>query len=283
MPTLTPYRNPLLRRFAWRLGRRLYCWARGEGRNHMEGNGELALQDWLLSLRLPGTLCCLDIGANIGDWSASLVAKSQVREQALTIHAFEATPATHGVLEQRFSRSTYPQVHAHNLAMSSEPGSVLIHVLGPSLGRNSLFRPMGSEATTPVSVQATSIDAFMEEQDIPLLHMVKCDTEGHDPLVLKGATKALSNGRILLFQFEYNERWIQANSHLWNVFAFMESLPYQLGRLGPTGIEWIEAWHPELDRFFEANYVLAHDSVVAQLPGQHSHFDCYNTLCIMKG
>jgi len=243
----------------------------------MGENGEFALQGWVLALGLAEPLVCLDIGANIGDWTSSLVEQSIRRGRHVVVHAFEPTRETFEVLTLRLHALGSADVHAYNLAITSCPGDVLLHSLGPSQGRNSLFPPMTGEQHTAQLVGGTSVDEFIDRNQLSVVHFVKCDTEGHDPLVLQGARSAFEQERIRVFQFEYNERWIQARAYLHDVFNYIQGLPYQLGRLRPHGIEWMPQWHAELDRFFEANYVLAHTSVANKLPGVFGHFDRFNT------
>lgn len=86
---------------------------------------------------------------------------------------------------------------------------------------------------------------------------VKSDTEGNDFNVLLGGSRSLTNGLIDVWQFEYNHRWISARLFLKDVFDFIEDKPYLIGKLYGNGIELHEEWQPELEVFFEQNFVLA--------------------------
>ncbi len=73
-------------------------------------------------------------------------------------------------------------------------------------------------------------------------------------------------GRVDVWQFEYNHRWLAGRAQLRDVFDFIADKPYRLGKLHADGIEVYEQWHPELERFFEANYVLIrHGSVLERV------------------
>ena len=52
------------------------------------------------------------------------------------------------------------------------------------------------------------------------------------------------------------ERSLGCHSSEINVFGFFADKPYRIGKLYGNGIECYDAWHPELERFFETNYVL---------------------------
>jgi hypothetical protein len=103
------------------------------------------------------------------------------------------------------------------------------------------------------------------------------DTEGHDWHVLAGAVDLLRSRRIGLAQFEYNHRWVYARRFLKDVFDLVEGMPYQVGRLTGAGVELTPRWHPELDRFFQSNFVLVENSMVAHLEHVTGSFDAANT------
>lgn len=105
-------------------------------------------------------------------------------------------------------------------------------------------------------VQTQRFDDFLASAGLETVLFVKSDTEGHDMSVLRGAEKSLRAGSIEVWQFEYNHRWVANHSMLKDVFDFIENKPYILGKIYGNGIEIYEKWHPELERFFEANYVL---------------------------
>jgi hypothetical protein len=108
------------------------------------------------------------------------------------------------------------------------------------------------------------------------VHLVKSDTEGHDLRVLSGARKMLSQGRIDVFQFEYNQRWITARFFLKDAFALVAGMPYTVARIRPSHIELFEAWHFELERFFEANYLIVHERALGWFDVQRGGFNGSN-------
>jgi hypothetical protein len=71
-----------------------------------------------------------------------------------------------------------------------------------------------------------------------------------------GASESLRKGLIDAWQFEYNHRWVSEGSYIKDVFDFIADKPYTLGKVHGNGIETYDMWHPELEHFFESNYVL---------------------------
>jgi hypothetical protein len=121
------------------------------------------------------------------------------------------------------------------------------------VGTDSLLRIDGAAME---HVPALRLDDYLAEERIDQVLFAKSDTEGHDLSVLRGAVETLRHGRVDVWQFEYNHRWIDGGSFLKDVFDFIADKPYQVGKLYGNGIEIYDKWHPELDRFFESNYVL---------------------------
>lgn len=242
--------NATLRKFAWRLGRKLYCWGRGDVANSPDINGEY----WLLTHYLNGLhdpVVLLDVGANKGEWSLRALVNASVAAKSIQLHAFEPSEATRHILERNLS--AYPQVEICALALSSAEGQADFYSAGVGVGTNSLDPISGANTER---VRVSTLDRFVEEQGFESVGMVKIDTEGFDLEVLKGADSSLSRGLIELVQFEYNWRWLLNKASLREVFALIAGKPYRLGKLVGESVEFYDEWHFELDRFFENNYVL---------------------------
>ena len=81
-----------------------------------------------------------------------------------------------------------------------------------------------------LDVQATTLDTYLRERSIEHVTLLKCDAEGHDLAVLRGGAEALAQGRVDVWQFEYNARWIHARAFLRDVFELARAAPYALGK-----------------------------------------------------
>lgn len=268
------------RRSLWRLGRSLYLRARADVPNDMRSNGEVLLQRQILATHAQREqLVIFDIGANVGAWTWSVLEQAQtLGVRNLDVHAFEPVPATYETLYSRVSQhpsgsvvSMVPQ------AVSAESGTTKMFVVERDAGTNSIYPDPLNAQHGAVTVEKISIVDYCTMRRIQTIDLLKCDAEGHDMEVIEGAAPLLMDGRIGVCQFEYNHRWIYARRYLKDVFDLTSKLPYSVGKLTPRGIEIYDAWHPELDRFFEANYVLIHDEVIPSFTTWSGHFDSYNT------
>ena len=272
----------IARRFAWRMGRALYTRARGEGLNDIASNGEALLQREFVawSIRLSGRAVVFDVGANVGQWTLSLIREARRSHASgrIEIHAFEPEDAAFRILDECCERESGDlRVQRARCAMSSSDGEATLHVAGPAAGTNSLHPDMTSPSANTASVPTCAADSYCEGNGVPEVHFFKSDTEGHDFDVLLGAQGLFDNEGIGLFQFEYNHRWIYSRRYLKDVFEFANDRPYWIGKLTRRGIEIIERWHPELERFFETNYVLVHKDVLSGYTHRFLSLDASNT------
>jgi hypothetical protein len=97
-----------------------------------------------------------------------------------------------------------------NLAVGAEAGyaDLFDHASNDGSEPASVFRKVIEDVhrSTPTShrVRMTTLEAFIEEQRIDKVDLLKIDTEGTEFKVLAGAGKALSENRIELIHFEFN-------------------------------------------------------------------------------
>ena len=67
-----------------------------------------------------------------------------------------------------------------------------------------------------------------------------------------------------------------------DVFEFAKDLPYSLGKITTKGVEVYEEWHPELERFFDGNYLLIHEKALHWYEIRFGGFDEYNTYVVQR-
>ncbi len=105
-----------LRRMTWRLGRKLYCWARKDLNNNPASNGEY----WLLNKVIQDCkshVLLFDVGANIGDWSEQALYLADRAGRPASIYAFEPCTATRRILSDKLAQ--FGGVEIFGIALSS--------------------------------------------------------------------------------------------------------------------------------------------------------------------
>jgi FkbM family methyltransferase len=222
----------------------------------------------------------VDVGANVGAWSAHLIGDlARAGVETYRIRAVEPAPAQRAALAA-LCRTTIDagRLTVDPRGLAATPGKASFNVMSDTSGANALVSPVGEAAgDQSVEIDVTTLDAMCAEAGVARLHLVKVDTEGNDFNVILGAQGLFDREAIDILQFEYNWRWVAFGRLLNDVFAFLKGRPYRLGRLGPDGVEFYDDWHPELERFIETNYVIAHRDALDGLPHWRAAFDGANT------
>lgn len=172
--------------------------------NEIRGNGEARL----VALLARRSSIVLDVGANIGDWTAEVLASSP----GCRIVLFDASSEAVERLVVRFAGLDRVQV-VHK-GVSDRPGRLTFHE-EPGAGKTSSFVAAFSQpgaATREVDV--TTIDEALEARSITHVDLLKVDVEGLDMHVLRGAERVLSRRGVDAIQFEYNAPWANTGATL---------------------------------------------------------------------
>ena len=267
------------RRFFYKLGRRIYMNARYD---YNDNCWEQMIQKIILQKANTnsGIYTILDVGANIGNWTHQLLtnAKKNIQNSQLNIHAFEPFPNTFNTLQKKLNgiKSNNHVLKLNNLALSDKVGEDYMFGSTNS-GTSSIHENPFNGNDERVVIEKTTSDKYCELNSIDEILYLKCDTEGHDFEVIKGASNYLSKGKIQFFQFEYSYRWIYSRHYLKDVFDLIKDYPYKISKLTQNGLEIYEEWSPELERFFEVNYLLLRNDLINEFANRVLSTDSSNT------
>ena len=258
------------RRNLARLARLMTNEVRFDLRNDMASNGERLVQKAALEIARSSTTPAIifDAGANIGDWTCSMIEMAAATAVSnIRIHSFEPCLATYETLCRNIARyENDSSVVPIQKAVSNEPGTAMLHVVGNGAGTNSLHQHIDVSIARQEEIGLTTVDSYCRENRIEHLVALKIDTEGHDQLVMEGAREMLDRGAIDLIQFEYNHRWIIARYFLRDSFSLLQSHGYHIGKITPKGVEFYRDWHFELESFREANYLACKQQFMTCFP-----------------
>jgi len=160
------------------------------GRTYFEGAGEPEVQDALQQCLRPGMIF-YDIGANIGFFS--LLAARIVGKDGRVV-AFEADPEIAVRLREHVTRNDFRSISVEEKAVWSEPGTVFFARTDPATSPDrGLGHIVATGAGDTIQVNAVSLDKYV--QTVPGPDFLKCDVEGAEVEVFRGAQRLLTEKR----------------------------------------------------------------------------------------
>lgn len=194
----------------------------------------------------------LDVGANIG-WYAIWLAKMCPQAQ---VHAFEPIPASHAYLQRNIALNSVGQrVFAYNYGLSDTCG-VVDYFVSPTSGTNASLRNVAdADSARSLRGLAMTLDQWVANNDASP-DLIKCDVEGAEFLVFKGARDTLSRCRPIVF-CEMLRKWARPfGYHPNDVIAFFEALGYACLAIGGAG--GVRRLTQVTEETVETNYVFLH-------------------------
>jgi FkbM family methyltransferase len=160
------------------------------GGAYFEGGGEPEVQAALKQYLRPGMIF-YDIGANIGFFS--LLAARIVGNDGRVV-AFEADPEIAARLRVHVSRNDFRGISVEEKAVWYEHGTVFFARTDPATSPDrGLGHIVASGSNDTIQVNAVSLDEYV--QHVPAPDFVKCDVEGAEVEVFRGAQRMLMEKR----------------------------------------------------------------------------------------
>ena len=154
---------------------------------------------------IPG-MVVIDIGAHVGYYT--LLAAKLVGP-AGKVYAFEPEPGNHATLQKNIELNNYPNIVATQIAVSDSRGRASIYLSSLDNGRHSMFQH-GLPKRGSVQVETTTLDWFLETQDLPRVDLIKIDVEGAEVDVLDGMHQLLARSPHLKLIIEFNPTLLQS-------------------------------------------------------------------------
>lgn len=97
--------------------------------------------------------------------------------------------------------------------------------------------------------------AYLAEDHLQTIDLLKIDVEGDELKVLQGAVSALASRRVRCVQFEYGGCWIDSRTLFLDMYDFLTSFCYIIGKIMPQGIEFYDRYDQGLETFQMANFL----------------------------
>jgi FkbM family methyltransferase len=194
--------------------------------------------------------CIFDVGANLGEWTAAAAA----RMPSCPIHAFEIVPDTFGQLKRR--TQTLPDVRLNACGLSDTGGPLTMH-LGPRSDTATACRiadmPFHDRYyRKQIRCDTVTAAAYMREQAIERIDLVKIDVEGMDLKVIRGFADRLRDVRVI--QFEYGIFNIASHDLLSDFYRHLHEHGFIVGKIFPKRVAFAD-YHFDMENFHGSNYL----------------------------
>jgi FkbM family methyltransferase len=195
-----------------------------------------------------------DVGANVG-WYAIQLARAA--SNPTKIYCFEPVPSTRMKL-------------SHNVQLNRLADRITVFDFGlsDSSGTAQFFLPEASgsvaasaknlhpgEQVVQLSVQLKTLDDVVAREQIERIDLIKCDVEGAELAVLRGATRVIERDKPIIF-LEMLRKWArQFDYHPNDIIGRLAASGYRCWGIGEHALHEIEAVD---DDTAETNYVFLH-------------------------
>jgi len=243
-----------VRSFFWRFGRYFYLRARGDLPFSPKKNGEYFLIQSVLSLSHSLKIIVYDVGANKGEWTDNIDQMTKLTGVKMSAHLFEPANDAYLFLKRKYQNLNH--ILINHAAVLERSGEASLGVVGELAGTNSFFNLSSKNIIRSEMVKVMTLTEYNSFKPDENIDFIKIDAEGSDFLVIKGAEKLFIDGKVQICQFEYNHRWIYSRRFLKDVFDLPSLEQYSIAKLHTGWIEIFSEWQPELEKYFECNYLI---------------------------
>jgi FkbM family methyltransferase len=215
---------------------------------HRRRAGEEPEMRTLASFVAPGD-CVVDVGANVGFYTVRLSEAVGIQG---TVHAFEPVPETFAILSATVRRLPLSNVVLHASALSDHSGTAEIVVPREAGGADNLYLAhLAGKAAPPgrrTRIETVTLDEF-RRNGLPRISFIKCDVEGAELLVLRGALAVLREDRpVMLCEVCGHAKRFQTTPG--DVFAFIQTIGYRAMRLDGEVLVNCSDPIPEVENYF---------------------------------
>lgn len=250
------------RRQVIRLSQALLNRALGNNNGNMETNGELFLLRQILRFQKGSDheFIAFDVGANVGEWTTSVLGLLAAAQLKGHLHCFEPAPAAFSKLQSALAGNRLGEkVICMNAGLGDSDGAMELHINGGTSGTNSFYQRrlegLNISYRERKTVQVTTVDNYCRKNGISHIDFLKVDVEGHELAVMRGAAAMLKKQAINYLQFEYGGCWIDSRTLFMDMYDFLTGCGYVIGKIMPAGIEFYDKYDQRLETFQMANFV----------------------------
>jgi len=190
----------------------------------------------------------IDVGANKGLYSRELL--KQYANTITELHVFEPSKE----LADNYLSFEDSRVRVNNIALSNFSGLASLYKSAGDSGLSSLTKRRLDHFSVKMDrveeIMATTLDAYVAQNSIKSIDLLKMDVEGHEFDVLSGAKQCLDENLINCIQFEFGGCNIDTRvffQDFW--YLLVEKYGFRMYRITPMSVVPVKRY-AELDEIF---------------------------------
>jgi FkbM family methyltransferase len=228
----------------------------GKGFNSLDKSTEVnSLKKFLTNK----PLLAIDIGGNVGDYSATLLSEFP----SINIHTFEPSATNIEILHKRFLNN--PKIKIIPKGISTKSGVTTLYSDHPGSGMASLTKRNLSHFKISFDcVESIETISFNEYwiHNIPnqIIDIVKIDIEGHELQALQSFGPSIAHTKVI--QFEFGGTHIDSRNYFRDFWDFFEKNNFSLFRITPHGHIKINKYNERDECFISMNYIATNNNLI---------------------
>ena len=207
----------------------------------------------------------VDVGANSGHYTQLILTKLQSAKSRLNLRGELFEPQENTAIQNLLNQyADAPRISLtwNRTGAGSETGTMeLYSVKGDeasvyaSSQKESVLHFVNKQQIESCNMRVVRLDEYLSSNSIPVVDLLKIDTEGYELDVLQGAGSYLTPERIRVIQFEFNSMHYFRRQFLGDFVDILIDKGYELYRLSKHGFIPVTPYNPEIERFVFQNFV----------------------------
>lgn len=190
----------------------------------------------------------LDIGGNVGYFSlyfSKLFPSAQ-------FHCFEPVPSTYENMLKNLKINDTVNIKSYNIGLTNKKQTMEMFFNPEGCGSSSLQNLLEAPCTKKILAEFSTLDAFVEENNIQGIDFIKCDVEGAEKFVYEGGLNTLRKYKPIIFS-EMLRKWAaKFDYHPNDIIVLLKEIGYSCYAISENEIRLINEVNSET---VETNYL----------------------------
>lgn len=215
----------------------------------------------------------VDVGANSGYYTQLVIDKLQAVGAQRNLRGELFEPQDNAPLQNLINQYTqHPQIllNWQKEGAGAESGTLEFYKvkgddssLFASSQKESVLHFVDENQVEKSEIKVVRLDEYLSSKAIPVVDLLKVDTEGYELEVLRGAGSFLTPASIRVIQFEFNSMHAFRRQFLRDFIDVLGAKGYELFRISKHRLIPVTPYNPETERFVYQNLVAFDPSLVS--------------------